>query len=479
MQFLLEAFLINLASLVMAATLYQLGFRHFTNLAQKAIPNSSLLEESWFWLGMVSALVFGTLLSGGYSAFMLSSLKAASIMKGKFYTSEGGAVLRKGLIVFQFFISVGLISCTLGVYNQLVYMKNQAKGYDPSQKLIVRVPGTAGENYAHHYWVFKTALQKLPDIGQITASFLSPGDAREKGGSQVSNKDELEKFQIFPINVVDEDYLETYKIQLLHGRGFSKEFPSDKDAAVITEDVALQMGFDPVESALQKKIVIAPNWLKKEVSIIGIVKNISLYSSHRERTGVVFILGVEKPIFSGAFNYLTIEVNNISHLRENLVSIEDIYKSHFPGIPFTYFFLDDYFNTQYRAEEQYGKAFTIASCLAIFIACLGLFGLSSFMVQQRTKEIGIRKVLGATIQNILMLLSKDYIILVCLAGLIALPFAYFTLNWWLESYMHRIELSWWLFVLPVVIVIGIALFTVCFQTIRAALTNPANVLKNE
>jgi putative ABC transport system permease protein len=225
--------------------------------------------------------------------------------------------------------------------------------------------------------------------------------------------------------------------------------------------------------------VIAPNWLKKEVSIIGIIKNISLYSSHRERTGVIFILGVEEPVFSGAFNYLTIEVNNISHLRENLASIEGLYKSHFPGNPFTYFFLDDYFNAQYHAEEQYGKAFTIASCLAIFIACLGLFGLSSFMVQQRTKEIGIRKVLGATIQNILILLSKDYIKLVCLAGLIALPLAYFILNWWLESYMYRIELTWWLFVIPVVIVISIALFTVYFQTIRAALTNPANVLRNE
>lgn len=403
-------------------------------------------------------------------------------MKGKFHTSARGILFRKSLIVFQFVISVGLIVGTFTVYRQLMFMRNYELGLDVSQKLVVRAPRIISENHTLHYESFKTDLQKLPDIAQVTASYLAPGN-QAIGGQFVLNKKQPEKHQPFPIGGVDYNYLETYKIQVLHGRSFSREFPADKDAAVITEDVALQLGFDPVETALQEKIMVGTNWLNKEVTIIGIVKNINLKSLKFQRSGVVFMLGQdyqeEAPISFLQYNYYTIELNNLSRLQEKLAQIEDIYKKLFPGNPFNYFFLDNYFNAQYKAEEQFGKVFTIASGLAIFIACLGLFGLSAFMVRQRTKEIGIRKVLGASIQNILLLLSKDYIKLVCVAGIIALPLAYFSLHQWLESYMYRIQLSWWLFLVPVVIVIGIALFTVSFQTIKAALTNPAKVLHNE
>ncbi len=480
-QFLLESFLINLLSVVVAATLYQLCFPFFTRLVEKEIPLTALVEAPWLLSGIFLVLISGTLLSGGYSAFVLSSFKAVSMMKGKFHTSAGGIILRKSLIVFQFIISVGLIIGTFSVYQQLVFMKNHDLGLDLSQKLIVHAPKITDENYAHHYESFKAALQKLPDISHVTASHLAPGNPTMEG-EFVINKKQPENMPIFSIGRVDYDYLETYQIKLLHGRDFSREFPSDQEAAVITEDVAIALGFDPVESALQETLVIQPNGLKKEVNIIGIVKNVNLKSLKLKRSGVVLMLAPdhqeEIPYFL-RFNYYTIELDNVSHLKENIASIEDLYKDHFPGNPFTYFFLDEYFNAQYQAEEQFGKVFTAASGLAIFIACLGLFGLSAFMVKQRTKEIGIRKVLGASLQSILLLFSKDYLKLLSLAGLIALPMAYFSLHRWLESYMVRIPLSWWLFLLPLAMVLGIALVTVSVQTIKAALANPAKVLHNE
>ncbi len=480
-QFLLEAFLINLLSIVVAMTLYQLFYTSFTSMVERNIPQSSLLEEPWFLVGIGLVLILGTLLSGGYSAFVLSSFKAVSIMKGKFHTSVRGVLLRKSLIVFQFVISVGLIMATFSVYRQLMFMKNFEMGYDMSQKLIVRAPMITDENYAHHYESFKTALQQLPDISQITASLLSPGDSRGKGDQFVLNKKQPEKQMYFSLNVVDYDYLDTYQMKLLYGRSFSREFPSDKDAVVITEDVAQLLGFDPVETALQEKIVIGPDWLKKETTIIGIVKNLNFYSLKLERNGIVFLLPQEDAKFStsGPFHYFTIDLDNLSHLQENMARIEALYTDHFPGNPFSYFFLDDYFNTQYRTEEQYGKVFSTASGLAIFIACLGLFGLSAFIVKQRTKEIGIRKVLGASVQSILLLFSKDYCRLIVLASFIALPLTYLTLNQWLENYMYRIQLSWWLFLLPVFIVVLIALVTVSVQTIKAALANPSHSLRNE
>jgi putative ABC transport system permease protein len=483
-QFLLEALLINLLGIIVALTLYQLGFPFFTHLVEKEIPITALLETPWLLSGIGLVLLFGTLLSGGYSAFVLSSFKAVSIMKGKFHTTTRGIVLRKSLIVFQFIISVGLIIGTFTVYQQLDFMKKQDLGFDLSQKLIVRAPKITDENHTHHYESFKTALQKVPDINHVTASHLAPSSP-EVGvsGCFVIHKKQPDNMPIFSVSGVDYDYLETYNLKLLHGRGFSREFPSDKEAAVITEDVAIALGFDPVESALQETLVINPDWSMKAVNIIGIVKNINLNSLKFESWGVVYILGQdhqeEMQNFFLQFNYYTIELENTLHLKENMAYVEEVYKSHFPGNPFTYFFLDDHFNAQYRAEEQFGKVFTLASGLAIFIACLGLFGLSAFTVRQRTKEIGIRKVLGAPVQSILLLLSSDYIKLIVTAGLIALPVAYWSLHRWLESYVVRIPLSWWLFLMPVGIVIFIALFTVSVQTIKAAMANPANSLRHE
>jgi len=480
-QFLLEALVINTLSLVVALTLYQICFPYFTNLIQKELPTISLVKEPWFMISIGLILILGTLMSGGYSAFVLSSFKAVSTMKGKFHTSARGILFRKSLIVFQFVISVALIIGTFSVYQQLIFMRNYEIGYDVSQKLIIQAPKITNEDFGDHYESFKNTLQGSSDVSQITASYLLTGDVRIKGHHLISSEKHPENKRVFQLTAVDEDYLKTFDIQMLHGRGFSREFPSDINAVVITEDVAIKIGFDPVASALQEKLELV--WLNKEFVVIGIARDINLRSLKAESEGVIFMLRQDpQEVGIGShsqFEYFAIEMDNTLHMEETLASIEELYKSYFPGNPFTYFFLDEHYNALYRTEEKFGKVFTAASGLAIFIACLGLFGLSAFMVRQRTKEIGIRKVLGASIQNILLLLSKDFIKLVCIAGIIALPVAYFSLHQWLKSYMYRIELSWWLFLIPVMIVIGIALCTVSFQTIKAALTNPAKVLHNE
>ncbi|MEM6842593.1 MAG: ABC transporter permease [Bacteroidota bacterium] len=482
MQFLLEALLINLLSLVVALTLCQLLLPYFTGLVQKEVPITTLLKESSVLTGISLAIFLGTLLSGGYSAFVLSSFKAASTLKGKFHTSTQSILLRKGLIVFQFIISIGLIIGMFSIYQQLGFMKNYEKGYNQSQKLIVRAPQITRDQYGAHYQSFKNSVKEISEVGEVTSSFLSPGDSGGKGDQFIATIQQPEESHLFSMNVVDHDYLNTYEVQLLHGRGFSREFPADANATVITEDVALHFGFDPVESALQQKLIVSPGVLKREVTIIGIARNINLRSLQEERTGVLFLLqDDENQNYAGRYqaNYFTIDLNHLSHLPENIAQVGELYKSHFPGNPFSYFFLDEYFNAQYRSEEQFAKVFTAASSLAIFIACLGLFGLSAFMVRQRTKEIGIRKVLGAPVQTILLLLSRDYLKLILLAGLIALPIAYFSLHRWLESYTVRISLVWWLFLAPLVIVVLIALIIVSVQTIKAALANPAKSLRYE
>lgn len=478
-QFLLEACLINLLSLIVSIMLYQLLFPVFANLVQKRIPVDSLLQTPWLLGGIALMLLSGTLLSGGYAAFVLSSLKAVNMIKGRFYGSSKGVLLRKCMIVFQFAVSVALIIGTITLYRQLQFMKNNEKGFDMTQKLMVRAPVITNEYYGQHYEKFKNSLMDLPYVSQVSASGVSPGDLRK--GPSILNRKKPENEMWMPVNSIDYEYFDSYKITILHGRKFSRDFSSDKDAVLISERGALQLGFNPTETALHQKIVLDPQWVDKEVEIIGIVRDLSLYSLHLEQTGVIFQLGIYEGEITPhwPFRHFTIELATSENLKDQIEYVEALYNKSFPGNPFDYFFLDDYFNAQYHTEEQFGKIFTTASGLAIFIACLGLFGLSTFMVEQRAKEISIRKVLGASLQNILVLLTHDYVRLVFIAALLALPFAYKILTLWLESYMYQVGLTWWSFIIPVVLVLSVALLTVSVETARAAITNPAETLQRE
>jgi putative ABC transport system permease protein len=479
-QFLLEAFLINGLSLLFSIVLYLSCYPIFIGTVQKDIPLLYLLGEPFMLIVTAVLLLLGTLLSGGYSAFVLSSYKVIKVLKGKLHATSKGLLLRKSLIVFQFMISIGLIIATNIVYHQLMFMKNHDMGYDMSQKLIVRAPKVT-QNDVHQYESYKIALQQLPEVASVTASHLSPGDRRGKGDGFTSTLKQPEKGTWFSVNTVDEEYLQTYDIDILHGRGFSKDFPADQEAAVITEEVALVLGYDPVDRALQEKILINHGEVEKEVTVIGIANDVNLYSLKLEQTGVIFLLEENRDIAQNVrpINYFSIDMANLTHITESVESIEEIYKSHFPGNPFIYFFLDDYFNAQYLAEEQFGKVFTWASGLAIFIACLGLFGLAAFQVQKRSKEIGIRKVLGANIPDIWLLLAKDLLKALLIASIIGIPLINYFMKSWLEEFVYKIPLSWWMFVLPVLLMILIALLTVSQHLGKAARLNPVKLLRYE
>jgi putative ABC transport system permease protein len=478
-QFLLEALLINFLSIIIALSLYQTGYSFFINLVGKSIPISSLIGKTWFLAGLFVILMLGTLLSGGYPAFILSSYKVAKIVKVNFHSSRRGKVLRKSLIVFQFVISIGLITGTFFTYNQLKFMKSQEKGFDISQKLIIRAPRLVDDNYRNRYEEFKQSVKQIAEVNEVTASLIAPGDAFKTGSNPIYRKGEPDNKFFISVNCVDEDYLETYGIRVLYGRAFSREFVSDKTAAIITKSLAMKLGYDPVETALQDEIV---QW-DDELHIIGIIEDIKMTTFKHETKGIMFILPSSENRYIGfkgwKFNYFTVDFQNTSDISENISRIEKIYKDSFSGNPFDYFFLDQYFNDQYKAEKRYTELFTASSCLSILIACLGLFGLSKFLLLQRTKEIGIRKVLGAPLKSILIMLSQDYIKLIIISGIIAIPISYAGVHNWLENYAYRTNLSWHVFLIPVLIVIGIALLTISYQSIKTARTNPAHILQDE
>jgi putative ABC transport system permease protein len=483
-QFLLEAFLINFISIVIAFSLYQIGYPFYIALVNKPIPIFNLLTNTSFLLIFIPILLFGILLSGGYSAFVLSSQKPASIIKGKFSSSKKGIVIRKSLIVIQFVISILIIACTFLVYKQLNFMKKYDLGFDRSLKLIIQAPYIIGENYYQQYQAFKNQSQKIPSIHKVTASHFIPGDIEIKGKHHIYKKGEPNRKLFVLLNCVDKDFFDAYKIKLLCGRTFNPEIPADKNSAVISRSLALQLGYEHPENALLGTIVIQPIWWGKEVNIIGIIDDMIVHSMREDPRGIMFVPAVPEVHmgYSGALrmNKFTVELSgNSIRLQDMITDLGAVFKKNFQGNPFEYHFLDDQFNMLYKAEEQYGKIFTTASALSVIIACMGLFGLSSFIIRQRIKEIGIRKVFGASSQNILFLLSGNYIKLIIISGIISFPIAYISLSRWLENYAYRVEIKEYLFLVPVGIVIIIALLTVGYQSLKATNINPAQVLQNE
>lgn len=484
LQFLMETFLINCMSIILAITLYQLFYPYFASMANKTIPMQNLLSQPWFLAIIFLILLLGTLLSGGYSAFYLSSLNPVQIMKGRYYSSIRGLILRKTLIVLQFIISISIITGTYCVYKQLSYMKNYDKGYNLSHKLIVHAPYITGDNYHNQYQGFRDAVEEIPDVKRFTASFFSPGDPGQTGIQHIHKKGQPAKKLFVSLNCVAENFFDVYRIQFLHGRGFRSNAPADNETAVISRSLARQLGFEKAEDALLSKIIIAPVWWKKEVTVIGIIDDIIFNSLKDETRSMMFLPAVpgQKHMgFSGSLklNHYTVEIRNTYNVRTTISRLEQFYKNNFPGNPFEYYFLDEQFNALYKTEEQYGQIMSTASGLSILIACLGLFGLSSFLIKQRINEICIRKVLGAPTKSILLSLAGNYIRLTILSGILAFPVSYILLGKWLDNYAHRIDLQWQLFFFPILIVVMVTLLTISYQSLKAATTNPAVALHTD
>jgi putative ABC transport system permease protein len=369
------------------------------------------------------------------------------------------------LVIFQFFASIVLIIGTIIIYRQLNFIQTTNIGFNRDQVLIVNGTYVLDNNAV----AFKNDITRLPGVQSGTLSSFLPVSSSSRNDNIFARAAVMDVKNGFDMQVwqVDYDYLKTLGMQLVKGRNFSKDFGSDSSAVVINETTAKFLGYnDPIGQKLYgiDKTTTAYN-------IIGVVKNFN-FESLKQTVGP---LG----LFLGQSNGLASFKVNAASIPEIVKEVESKWKTLAPGIPYNYRFLDASFNDMYKDEQRVGKIVLIFSVLAICIACLGLFGLSTFIAEQRTKEIGIRKVLGATVRSIVQLVSKEFMILVGIAFIIAVPVAWWAMNKWLTDFVYRVSIEWWVFVLAGGIALGIALATMSYQAIKAAMMNPTKSLRSE
>ncbi len=468
-QFLLESIFLNMISVVMAFLLVAVLLPQFNAIAGASITIAAIVTDLSLVLPFGLAILLGALLAGLYPAFVLSGFRPVSVLKGKLATSAKGNSLRKGLVVAQFLITMVLMIGTYTVYQQMQYMNAQDLGVNIEQTLVVMGPRVTDSTYTNQLEAFNVELEREADIESVTASTAVPGSQPDwnAGGIRLLSQDAGQSKQ-FRIVGVDYDYVESFDLAMAEGRNFSIDVSTDRGAVLFNEAAANHIGFNNIEEIINKEIHFWGDTFK----VVGVLKNFHQESLKTNHEPLIFRL------IPGASNYYSVKVNT-DDLAATIEKVGDAYQGFFPGNPFDYFFLDDHFNQQYQADAQFGRVFGIFAGLALFIGCLGLFGLSTFTAVQRTKEIGIRKVMGASVNSILTLLSTDFSKLVIIAMLIAAPAAWFVMDNWLSSFAYRIDLSWWIFVVPGLVVFVIALLTVSFQTLKAAIANPIRALRHE
>jgi len=467
-QFLMESSLLNVFAFAIALLIVVIALPYFNELAGRQI-GFTLLQSGQFWLALGGILILGILLSGLYPAFVLSGYMPVEVLKGKFRTSWRGLYLRKGLVVFQFVATVVLLVGTFTVYRQITFMRNQDLGININQTLVLRGPASTDSTYTAKYEVFRNALSQYPDITAVTASTSIPGQQPEwnAGGIRLISEGE-ESSKQYRVLATDYDFVDAYELKLAAGRAFSREYPNEMGSVLMNESATKLMGFKNVEDALQKEIFFWGDTFR----IVGVLKDYHQESLKKAHDQLIFRFNPE------VRGYYSLKVGS-SNMEQTVNRVKETWSSVFMGNPFDYFFLDEHYNNQYKADQQFGKITALFSILAIFIACLGLFGLSSLTAVQRTKEIGVRKVMGASVPGILLLVGRNFVVLVAVAFLIATPVAWAVMNNWLESFANRIPMSWWIFALPGTVVVLIAMFTISFHTIQAARANPAHSLRYE
>lgn len=469
-QFLGESIILSLMSLFLAIILVVLVQNSFNSLTGKELALGDFGNNTIF-LGLLAIVLIVGILAGLYPALLLSAFQPVRIIKGRLGAGKKSSSFRRFLVVTQFAISIVLIASTIIIQNQLSYMRSRDLGFNKERVVVIPM---LDQNTRKAYRAIKAEFIQNPSIISVTASSSVPGKSvtnisyRAEG----TKEDETWKMDTF---FVDYDFLETLDIKLAAGRYFSREFSTDETSAFILNETAVkQIGWD---SPLNKRI-IWPRDLRrrdaivKEGLVIGVVKDFNVTSLH-ESIGPVLL-----QVRPGSFRYISTRINT-ANIGETLAFIREKWSKFSPIFPFEYSFLDEGFDRLYRADKKVGQLVGIFSSLAIFVACLGLFGLISFSAEQRTKEIGIRKVLGASVSGIVLLISKEFTRWVLAANIIAWPVAYFVMNKWLQNFAYRTRIGIEYFVLSALLAFVIALLTVSYQSIRAAMANPVDSIKYE
>ncbi len=461
-QFISESIIITLIAFIIAVVLSVLALPWFNQLAGKTISTgifSNSLQIAELFLLSILIGIF----AGFYPSLFLSSFKPVSVLKGRFSTSTKGLMLRKGLVVFQFVISIALITGTIIVYTQMNYMRNKDLGFNKEQEIIINT------NFDKNKDAFRQSLSSISGVLSSVYSSSVPGGDYTSAYSEMQNaKGETQKTNL-NLYFINYDYINQYQLKLTAGRSFSKDFATDStQAMIINESAAKMLGYTSAQQAVGRNF---SQW-GRQGKIIGVLKDFNYKSLQQQ------IEPLTMRIEPGAFGLISIKVA-ANNLPSTIKAIENKWNTIVPNRPFEYNFLDDAFNQQYNAENNFGNLFLNFAVLAIFISCLGLLGLSSYSTIQRTKEIGVRKVLGASVSSIVNLLSADFLKLVLIAFVIATPLAWFAMNKWLQDFAYRTHISWWMFALAAIASLLIAFATISFQAIKAAIANPVKSLRTE
>ena len=461
-QFIGESVIICMLAFALSVVLCALALPLFNQMAGKVISDGIFAHPLHLLVLFGLSVTIG-LVAGIYPSLVLSSFQPVSVLKGRFATGYRGLILRKGLVVFQFAISIVLIVGTIVVYTQLHYMRTRELGFNKEREIIIST------NFDKNRDVFKHALSAIPTVLSTAYSSTVPGNEPNSAYSLVENKQgEMQKSNL-DLYFVDFNYIGQYGLTVVAGRAFSKEFPTDTtQAMMINETAARMLGYPSPADALGRNF---DQWGRKG-KIIGVLKDFHYKSLQQPIQPLTMRLGTFE------FGALSIKVA-ATNLPATIKDIERTWQETIPNRPFEYNFLDDYFNRQYRAEEHFGLLFFNFAVFAIFISCLGLLALSSYATIQRTKEIGVRKVLGASVSNIVRLLSMDFIRLVLVAFIIASPVAWLVMHTWLQGFAYHTAISWPVFLLAGTMVVLIAFITISFQAIKAGIANPVKSLRTE
>ena len=460
-QFFAESYVVVLLAFVLCLLLVFLLLPLFNDVAGKKIEMP--WQNPFFWIFSIAFILITGLLSGSYPAFYLSSFQPLKVLKGTFRVGRFASVPRKVLVVLQFTVSVVLIIGTIIVYQQIQHAKNRPIGYTRSGLIAMGMPREIGQ----HYDVIRNELKKSGAINEMTGC-QSPLTAvwNTNGGFDWEGKDPNLAVD-FPNNGVSFEFGKTVNWKLKQGRDFSREFATDSSAFILNESAVKFLGFpDPVGKILK--------WNDRPYTIVGVISDIMQESPFYPVRPTLYHVDADTNMWN-----TILRLNPQQNAQQSISKIEQLWKKYVPGVPFDYKFVDEEFGRKFLDEERLGKLSSYFAVLAIFISCLGLFGMASFVAEQKTKEIGIRKVLGASVANLWRLLSTEFVILVIISSIIAAPLAYYLSDNWLTNYDYKIKIGWQVFVMAAFAALAITLLTVSFQAIKAAIANPVKSLRTE
>jgi putative ABC transport system permease protein len=469
-QFISESVLLSLIALLLAIILVKLFLPYISTLSQRDL-DLPLFSDPLIMLIIVMGTVITGLLSGLYPAAYLSSFKPSKVLKGSPQTGKNKGVFRNVLVVGQFTGAVFLMIATVFALKQLYYMQHRDPGFNREQVVTVSLNS---KSYAK-YDAIKEEFQKNPLISGVTASQQRLGNNLHQSGMKFQGNGPARSLASSQV-IVDPDYLKVYNIGLVAGRNFSRDYKTDNGKAfIINQTMARELLKDDSKASIQSLIgkSYGFGWMDTLGTIVGITEDFNFNSLHHKIETLTIINQKD-----WGFNEMSVKITG-KNTEMAIAHMQSVWKKIVPDQPFEYSFLDEHFAELYRSDKQISKIVGILASLAIIISCLGLFGLASYSAERRVKEIGIRKVLGASVQSVVSLLSRDFVRLVLIANLIAWPIAWFTLSKWLQDFAYRIEISWWIFIAAGICAILIALATVSFQAIKAAIANPIKSLRSE